>query len=63
MSEEQEQPTYKMNKTRKAVDWLCACLIRLPIVLPALAILISIGLGIAYMVNPEAVIQLIQIFK
>lgn len=47
----------RMVKTRKAVDWVCACLIRLPIVVISIAVTMGIAFFIAYMVAPDVAID------
>lgn len=44
-----------LTKTRKALDWACACLIRLPIVALFLALLlVAVGLAVL-IISPENV--------
>lgn len=47
----------RMVRTRKAFDWLCACIIRLPIVAISIAITMGIVFFIAYMVAPDVAID------
>lgn len=52
-----------MEKTRRALDWLFSCLIRLPIIALALGILGIIIFVLLLAFNPEAASAVIQFFK
>ena len=42
-----------MTKTRKAFDWVCACLIRLPIIVILLGLALGFSFFLTYFIAPE----------
>lgn len=52
----------EMPKTRKAIDWLCACLIRLPMVAVGAAVILGVIFFIAYMVAPDVAMSFLGLF-
>lgn len=50
----------KMVRTRKAFDWLCACIIRLPMWSLCVCILLAFGLFISFMVSPDNTLNLLR---
>lgn len=51
----------KMVRTRKAFDWLCACLIRLPIWSLWVCALLAFGMLISFMVSPDNTLNLLRL--
>ena len=50
-----------LTKTRKALDWACACLIRLPIIALFLALsIVAVGL-VVLIISPENVLNALRL--
>lgn len=56
------QPRGKLPKTRRALDFVCACIIRLPIYAVIIAVIAVIAFFIAYMQNPETALNFLRLF-
>lgn len=54
MDENQEQSKDKMHKTRRAFDWFCACLIRLPAIALLEGLLVTAVFLVTLIVSPES---------
>ena len=52
----------KMVRTRKAFDWLCACIIRLPIWSLWVCALLAFGMFISFMVSPDNTLNLLRLW-
>lgn len=44
---------YPMTKTRKAFDWFCACLIKLPIIVFLAGLALGFSFFLTYFIAPE----------
>lgn len=59
---ETKLPRGKMPKTRRAIDFVCACIIRLPIYAVIIAVIAVIAFFIAYVQNPETALNFLRLF-
>lgn len=61
MSDKPSLEPFTLAKTRKALDWVCACLIRLPIIALFLALLlVAVGLAVL-IISPENVLNALRL--
>ena len=58
--ENKERQRIVMPKKRRAFDWVCACLIRLPIMSIWKGVILAITLAIAYIISPDGVLSLLR---
>ena len=60
---ETQQSRGKLPKTRRAIDFVCACIIRLPIYAVIIAVIALIAFFIAYVQNPETALNFLRLIS
>ena len=57
---EEQQSRGKLPKTRRAIDWVLACIIRLPVIAAILAILATVLITLLAIFAPDIAEKFIQ---